>query len=167
MSSFFYRNAQFFVGLGFGLVLAGGLMLAGTAKDTPPSKAEVEALARSYGMVYREEVLPWENTTEKAPASAAEAEKHKEQEEQGEQPKQEEQQVQVIRVYIPGGITSEQIGLILAQKGVITDAEAFTQRVRARGVSTRLRAGYYDLAPNMTIDEIIDRLLIREKEAGE
>jgi len=154
MKSFFYRYAQFFMGFGFGLVLAGGLMLAGSAKDTPPSRAEIEALARSYGMVYKDEVLVLGGTGGNTPPPVEPQEPV-------------EQEPQPIRVYIPWGTTSEEIAVILAQEKDIRDPEVFSERVRARGVSTKLRAGYYDFTPDLTVDEIIDLLLIPGKEASQ
>jgi len=153
MRSFFYRHAQFFAGLGFGLILAGGLMLAVAAQDKPPSRAEVEALARSYGMVYKDEVLLLNG-------AAGDTTAQKQEEEPKEEPRP-------IRVYIPWGSTSEDIAAILAQAGIIPDPGAFAERVRARGVSTKLRAGHYDFVPGLTLDEIIDRLLAPVKEARE
>ena len=152
MNNFFYRHAQFFLGFGFGLAVAAVLMLAGASKDATPSKAEVEALARSYGMVYKEEVLPFLDTGSEPETS---------------QPLSEEEEVPVVQVYIPKGSAAEKIARILVEEGVIQDSQAFLERVKERRVSVKLEAGYFELAPNLTIDEVIDMLLVPGKEAAE
>lgn len=155
MNNFFYRHAQFFLGFGFGLAVAAVLMLAGASKDATPSKAEVEALARSYGMVYKEEVLPfYDDARPEAETSPS-------------TPEFAEPEVQVIQVYIPKGSAAEKIARILVEEGVIQDSQAFLERVKERRVSVKLEAGYFELAPNLTIDEVIDMLLVPGKEAAE
>lgn len=154
MNNFFYRHAQFFAGFGFGLVVGAIFMLAGASKDATPSKAEIETLARSYGMVYKEEVLPFYDD---AGLEAESSPSLNEKDEMG----------QEIQVYIPKGSAAEKIARILEEEGVIPDRQAFLQRVKERRVSVKLEAGYFELAPNLTIDEVIDRLLVPGKEALE
>jgi UPF0755 protein len=60
---------------------------------------------------------------------------------------------------IPSGSTTVQIGNLLAEHGLIRDSAAFAREVKRQGVSTALQAGTYDLAPTMTVPDIIDKLV--------
>lgn len=146
------RYAQLFSGMGFGLVIAALLMMSMTPKQSLPSKAEVETLARSYGMVYQEEVL---NFQPSLPANV----------EQVTEPEKIETVFvsDLIKVRIPKGSSSEQISRILEEKEVINDRMMFTKRVKERGVSVKLEAGDFEFSPVLTIDEVIDQLLIKER----
>lgn len=65
---------------------------------------------------------------------------------------------QKVRVVIPPDSGAPRVAHILAQDGVIRNATAFLWYARLHGEAGKLKAGRYRLAPNMTLDEIIDRL---------
>jgi len=64
-----------------------------------------------------------------------------------------------VRIFIPAGSPVESIGEILHRGGVIRHPLVFRALVEWMGVSTRLRAGEYDLSPAMNLREIIRRLV--------
>jgi cell division protein YceG involved in septum cleavage len=130
------------------LVIASLMMMTFGIKSSPPSQAEVEALARGYGMVYEDEVLVFGETAkprEEIPA---------------EEPEQVE--TPIIQVSIPKGSSASKISELLLEKGVISDKMEFKDRVYKRNVSSKLGAGIFQFAPNLTVDEVIDNLLIPE-----
>lgn len=130
-------------------MIASLLMMTLPSGQTAPAKAEVEALARGYGMVYQNEILTF-------PESPKTTEVNSNQE------FEKEKALTPIMVQIPHGSSSERIGQILADYGIITDWRIFNGRVIERGVSGKLDAGDYELSPALTIDEIIDTLIVGE-----
>ncbi|MDI7248772.1 MAG: endolytic transglycosylase MltG [Bacillota bacterium] len=64
-----------------------------------------------------------------------------------------------VRVVIPAGSSVESIGEILYRSGLVRHPLVFRALVEWMGVSTRLRAGEYDLSPAMSLREIIRRLV--------
>lgn len=73
---------------------------------------------------------------------------------------QAEQETELIHVSIPKGISAERIAELLLEKGIIDDKMEFIDRVLQREVSIKLEAGEHYFAPALTIDEIIDQLLL-------
>src|SRR5665811_659516 len=64
-----------------------------------------------------------------------------------------------VSVEVPAGSSARQIGVILAQNGVVSSAVAFELAVRGSGVAERLQAGTYDLETGMAATEVLDILL--------
>lgn len=129
-------------------MIASLLMMTMGMKSSPPSRAEVEALAREYGMVYENEVLVFGENPRSWQELPAEEQKQLETDE--------------IQVSIPKGSSASKISELLLEKGVISDKMEFKDRVYERNVSSRLGAGEFQFAPNLTVDEVIDQLLIPE-----
>ncbi|NLC77863.1 MAG: endolytic transglycosylase MltG [Clostridia bacterium] len=128
------------------MVIASLLMLTAGSRLSAPSRAEVEALAREYGMVYEDEILVFsESAKPNSPDPVIE---------------QAEQETELIHVSIPKGISAERIAELLLEKGIIDDKMEFIDRVLQREVSIKLEAGEHYFAPALTIDEIIDQLLL-------
>ena len=64
-----------------------------------------------------------------------------------------------VSVDIPAGSAARQIGVILAEAGVVSSAGQFELAVRSTGTAERLQAGRYDLETGMSNDSVIDLLL--------
>lgn len=64
-----------------------------------------------------------------------------------------------VIVTIPTGATTQEIGTILEEQGLIRHAGIFSYYVRYQGIGNRLQAGDYRLTPGQTIDEILDTLV--------
>ncbi|MGI9951194.1 hypothetical protein V3F56_02440 [Moorellaceae bacterium AZ2] len=131
--------------MGVGFVLAGLLLLLFPSPG--PSREEIINQARKYGMVFREEVVPFAlnsgapGTTPDAPPA--------------EQPEPEKETGEVL-VTIPPGSTLEEIAALLEQKGIV-DKALFEAEVRRAGVTGRLRAGSHYL-PKGDVAGVIERL---------
>jgi len=64
-----------------------------------------------------------------------------------------------VSVNIPAGSTARQIGVLLAEKGVVESAAQFELAVRSAAAAERLQAGSYDLETGMADDVVINQLL--------
>jgi UPF0755 protein len=64
-----------------------------------------------------------------------------------------------VSVEIPPGSAARQIGVLLAEAGVVQSAGQFELAVRTTETAERLQAGRYDLETGMTNDAVIDILL--------
>ncbi len=64
-----------------------------------------------------------------------------------------------IPLVIQSGESTQQIADDLLNKGLIRNALAFRAWARIKGLDTKLQVGAYNLTPDMTIDQIIARLL--------
>ncbi|HMM05790.1 MAG TPA: endolytic transglycosylase MltG [Clostridiales bacterium] len=72
-----------------------------------------------------------------------------------------------VEVIIPEASTSEEIGVILADKGVIRSAFAFKLQVKKNGVGAELKAGTYDFKGTCTLSEVIETLVKGPALSGE
>ncbi|MBE3580464.1 MAG: hypothetical protein IMW96_02310 [Thermoanaerobacteraceae bacterium] len=131
--------------MGVGFLLAGLLLLM--FPPPGPSREEIIDRARGYGMVFREEVVPFPLDTERAgpalepqPASRPEPSV-----DTGE-----------VLVTIPPGSTLEEIAALLEEKGIV-DKALFEAEVRRAGVTGRLRAGSHYL-PKGDVAGVLERL---------
>jgi UPF0755 protein len=64
-----------------------------------------------------------------------------------------------VTVDIPKGSTARQIGVLLAERGIVSSAVAFELAVRSAGVAEQLQAGTYDLRTGMAAGDALDLLL--------
>ena len=64
-----------------------------------------------------------------------------------------------VALDIQSGASARQIGVLLAQNGVIGSSADFESAVRSRGAGAQLKAGGYELVGGMSLDEIIDILI--------
>jgi UPF0755 protein len=64
-----------------------------------------------------------------------------------------------VSVDIPAGSTARQIGVLLAEAGVVASATQFELAARTSGAAERLQAGRYELETGMANDVVIDLLL--------
>lgn len=110
------------------------------------SKEEVERKARELGMVYREEVVTFTEPGQSL-------EKHLE--EQEKLSASDVEANQEIKVVVPSGSTSEEIALILKNNGIIQSEEEFLKVIKARYLSSKLKAGEFLFPKGVTIDEVI------------
>ncbi len=70
-----------------------------------------------------------------------------------------------IHVVVPRGMSAEDVATLLADKGVVGDAKLFYRYVRyVAKQHDALKAGEYDLSPDLTPDEILD-ILVRGRDA--
>jgi UPF0755 protein len=65
-----------------------------------------------------------------------------------------------VSMEIPVGSTARQIGVLLAEAGVVDSAAQFELAARTSEAAVRLQAGTYDLETGMANDVVIDLLLI-------
>lgn len=64
-----------------------------------------------------------------------------------------------VVVEVPEGAGTAEIARILAQAGVVENAQMFRLRARLDGIDGKLRPGTYELATRMPYDELVKRLL--------
>ncbi len=135
--------------MGFGLVIASIFILTNMPVKSLPTKYEIETLARGYGMVYEDEVLklfePNRDNEKIENIMAAEL------------PSAESR---IRKIVIPKGSSSEKITDILLETGIVTDQKEFTRRIRELGVTNRLNAGEFEMPVGLSIDEVVDILMI-------
>ena len=60
-----------------------------------------------------------------------------------------------VTVTIEQGSTVQQIGELLQEKGVIRNAQVFSQYVRNKGAQEQLKAGTYALRPSYSVEEVV------------
>ena len=73
---------------------------------------------------------------------------------------------QIVEVEIPEGTPVSTMGDILEEQGLIRSSSAFSLLVRVQGAAANLQAGVHDLAPSMTMPEIVAALQEGAEEAG-
>ncbi len=65
----------------------------------------------------------------------------------------------VVGIDVPRGASARQIGVLLAEKGVVTSALSFELAVRGADAAERLQAGHYELETGMAAAEALQLLL--------
>lgn len=60
---------------------------------------------------------------------------------------------------IPSGASAEKIAQLLQSEGWIQEKEDFLARVKTQKLEKRFKAGTYELAPGLSIEDIIERLI--------
>ncbi|MEE0509638.1 MAG: endolytic transglycosylase MltG [Peptococcaceae bacterium] len=73
---------------------------------------------------------------------------------------------QLVEVEIPAGTPVSEMGDLLEEQGIIRSANSFSLYVRLKGVAGNLQAGVHDLAPSMTLEEVVETLQQGAEEAG-
>jgi UPF0755 protein len=68
-----------------------------------------------------------------------------------------------VEVDIPEGSTAEEIGVMLAEIGVVRSARQFEEAVATAGVANSLKAGTFDLTTGMNPDAVINALIAGPK----
>ncbi len=71
---------------------------------------------------------------------------------------EEEEEVELIKVNIPRGAVSYDIGQILEDTGVIENRKEFVNYVHEKNMETKLKYGNFEIPKNGDFDEIIDIL---------
>lgn len=71
-----------------------------------------------------------------------------------------------VEVVIPAGVAARQIGVLLAEKGVVDSSLAFEAEVRRRGVADRLQAGTYRMVTGMGPEAALEVLLDGPEDAS-
>ncbi|SMB94101.1 aminodeoxychorismate lyase [Thermanaeromonas toyohensis ToBE] len=149
------------IGLGWFLV---GLFL--TLVPSEPSKEEIISRARGYGMVFREEVVPFDfkSSTSSSkdapdnpgqlrnPSNSSQPLLEKQVTSYGVSSKEHEE----VLVTIPPGATLEDIAALLEKQGVVSRA-LLEAEARKAGVTGKLKAGSYYL-PRGDVAGILKRL---------
>ncbi|RXI99444.1 hypothetical protein DS745_14570 [Anaerobacillus alkaliphilus] len=59
---------------------------------------------------------------------------------------------------IEPGTSSSSIALLLEEKGLITSKENFESYLKQKGLETKIKAGDYTLASDMSLEEIVEKL---------
>lgn len=62
------------------------------------------------------------------------------------------------KLRINSGMTSEQIGSLLQQNGIITDASAFIKQLETSNLSTEIQVGEYVVSKEMSLKQIINTI---------
>ena len=138
---------MFLFGLGVGLVLA-SMLLTLTLPGKDISQEEVERKARELGMVYREEILVFNEEPELAKENFSEEEEQIS--------ASEPEPLQEVKVIIPAGSDSGKIALILKNSGVILDEKEFLSVVYGKNLASKLKAGEFLFPPGANIDQVIE-----------
>ena len=138
---------MFLFGLGVGLVLA-SMLLTLTLPGKEISQEEVERKARELGMVYREEILVFNEEPELAKENFSEEEEQIS--------ASEPEPLQEVKVIIPAGSDSGKIALILKNSGVILDEKEFLSVVYGKNLASKLKAGEFLFPPGANIDQVIE-----------
>lgn len=58
-------------------------------------------------------------------------------------------------IYIKPGLSSAQVSELLAEAGLVADAESFTEELHTRGLSYKIRAGLYDFEEAPDLEALI------------
>ncbi|WP_297200650.1 hypothetical protein [Thermanaeromonas sp.] len=144
------------LGIGLGFLLAGLLLIS---VPNEPSREEIVSRAREYGMVFREEVVPFDlkspSASDVAPDTAS-ADKPGQPGDRGNSTQHLPQDHEEVLVTIPPGATLEEIASLLEKQGVVSGALLEAEARRA-GVIGKLKAGSYYL-PRGDVTEILKRL---------
>ncbi|MBO4991440.1 MAG: endolytic transglycosylase MltG [Firmicutes bacterium] len=64
-----------------------------------------------------------------------------------------------VTVTIPSGTTTNGIGTILVESGIIESADSFKLQSKLKGMDGKYKAGEYTLSPSMTMTQIMDLLV--------
>lgn len=173
------KNKTFLYGLGIGLIV-GSILLqlmlgAQDLHDKKPatmSKALAKSKAEAYGyqvfakdqQVYTQEQLDKSKNqavqaakAEAAKAAATAAAAQKNNKAQTAQPK--EIVKQTWGFTITYSATASNVSAMLAEMGLIKDAKAFENRLRAKGLLDKLQVGYVVFDKKPTEDEIIAQMI--------
>lgn len=151
------------LGIGLGWFLAGLLLIL---VPSEPSKEEIISRARGYGMVFREEVVPFDfkssiPSSKPSPDNLGQPENKsnfsqplpdKQVTSYGVSSKEHEE----VLVTIPPGATLEDIATLLEKQGVVSKA-LLEAEARKAGVTGKLKAGSYYL-PRGDVAGVLKRL---------
>lgn len=159
---------QVFFGLGVGMLLAGVMVLA--FANGQLSQTEIISQARVLGMVFRQEVIDFDDAgqPEDPPAvkdqpdgpqnsvikESTQADKDNNDGAKVATPT-DRKPGQSVAVTIPRGVTLTEVANILADSDIVT-AQQFLDRAAERAVSQKIIAGGYQLPANGDVDAIID-----------
>lgn len=145
---------SYWLGLGSGLILSAMLALVispqmGQGQAVTPQKSSSVSPAKQQ-----------ENLQEPSPAK----QQGNFQQPLPEQSSQNAQtSAQVERPFvIPNGARAVEIADLLLTQGFISNKADFLETVYQKGVESRFRAGTFSLSQGLTLDELIDRLIIEE-----
>ncbi|PAB61241.1 endolytic transglycosylase MltG [Anaeromicrobium sediminis] len=69
---------------------------------------------------------------------------------------------ELIKVVIPKGSTSEEIGEILKSHNVIQSTKLFLRKINDKNLEEKLRWGVYEMKINASIDEIIEKIIVKK-----
>ena len=143
------------IGIGIGLILSSSLNLifqSNHQKKLTPE--DIRSEARRLGMIdpkeYFDKSVPEQNKTVNQP-------------ELKKDDKQPELREEEIIITIKKGSTSEDVARLLKEYNLIASENTFLSRIYARNASYKLQAGTYSFYKTMTIDEMIDAMLIGNK----
>lgn len=134
--------------MGIGFFLAGLMLLVWPPAG--PSREEIINAARKYGMVFREEVVPF--ALAPGPAQPEKPQDHKDSSDKDSPDSTPEE----ILVTIPAGATLEEIAALLEKQGVVAGA-LFEAEARKSGTTGRIKAGSHYL-PKGDVAAVLKRL---------
>jgi hypothetical protein len=69
---------------------------------------------------------------------------------------------ELVKVSIPKGSTSEEIGEILKDHKIIQSTQLFLKRINSKNLEEKLRWGIYEMEKNTPIDKIIEKITNKE-----
>lgn len=116
-----------------------------------PSREEIINAARQYGMVFREEVVPFALSP-----GPDHQEKPKDHKENPDNKDNLERKPEEILVTIPAGATLQEIAVLLEKQGVVAQS-LFEAEARKSGVTGRIKAGSHYL-PKGDVAAVLKRL---------
>jgi len=127
------------------------------------SNEEVEQRARELGMVYRDEVVAFNEQEEAQNQDQKQAQSQTQNQDQKEALQEEDKSGSdlkdgELKVFIPRGSTSEDIAEILKKNGVIDNTEKFLEVIARKQLSSKLKAGMFVFPKGATLDELVTLL---------
>ena len=163
-----FKNKMFLYGLGFGLVIAVLLLQLTYVRSGAEERlvaAELEQDMQKVTDLTEATVTSWakmnqfrlvaEHEELFTQIQLAEAVKQARNEAELEIQKLKEQS-HIRGLVIPSGATSKQVAHLLQEMDLIEDAKVFEDTMSIRGLSTKIKPGYFEFVGSPTVDELIE-----------
>ena len=144
------------------MLLASLLITFSQGNSYEISNEEVEQRARELGMVYRDEVVAFNEQEEAQNQDQVQAQSQTQNQDQKEALQEDESGSDLkdgeLKVFIPRGSTSEDIAEILKKNGVIDNTEKFLEVIARKQLSSKLKAGMFVFPKGANLDELVTLL---------
>jgi hypothetical protein len=139
--------------LGIGLILASSILYK-TVGTVAVTNQEIEARARELGMVYREEVVVFqEEQKQNSPVVPQNNNSVSPVPEQTQQSQAQDRNVRIIK--IPQYSTLTYVTDLLCREGVIKDRKVFAKLAREKNIINRIKAGTYEFPVGANPEDVV------------
>ncbi|MTI57329.1 MAG: endolytic transglycosylase MltG [Geosporobacter ferrireducens] len=140
------------LGVGIGLILSSSLNLFFQSSNQKKITPEyIRAEARRLGMIEPKKYFDKSVTDQNQTADNQQLEIEEE---------------AAVVIVIRKGNTSEDVAKLLKENNLVESENMFLNRIYARKAASKLQTGSYAFNKNMTVDEMIDAMLIGNKPSG-